>query len=136
MLISDWSSDVCASYLQRIAASRGQGQQARIWMDRWVPMCMIGAYGLRQGDGGLFWRLRGRVKVAYSRWFPRPSPVEPRSITAFSIAAVLAATALALRVLAGAFDWQIPVWQTFFLATLVATAWVGRSEEHTSELQS
>src|SRR3546814_13550012 len=79
-------------------------------MDRWVPMCMIGAYGLRQGDGGLFWRLRGRVKVAYSRWFPRPSPVEPRSITAFSIAAVPAPPALALRALAAAFDWQIPVW--------------------------
>src|SRR3546814_5324330 len=89
MRISDWSSDVCSSDLvcderpspsgfdcQRIAASRGQGQQARIWMDRWVPMCMIGAYGLRQGDGGLFWRLRGRVKVAYSRWFPRPSRSE------------------------------------------------------------
>ena len=37
----------------------------------------------------------------------------------------LALAALALRLLAGVSDWPIPIWPTFFLATMIAAAWAG-----------
>jgi len=78
------------------------------------------------GDLRAAFRAR-RHPVGYSLWFARPSSIRPRSAAAFGIAILSAVVALALRLLAGLIDWQVPAWPTFFLATMIATAWAGVS---------